>query len=151
MRTIKRNIVSALIISKDDYLLLGKKDFAKGGVYADCWHLPGGGTDDGEDFIKALQREVLEEVGVDVSKYEIELVDNQNTGTAEKVLKDTGEKVLCKMKFNVYKVVIDKDHAEISAQPHDDFVKVDWFKLLELDKLKLVPASITLFKKLKYL
>jgi hypothetical protein len=42
MREIERTIVSALIFSQDGKLLMGKKDPAKGGVYPDCWHIPGG-------------------------------------------------------------------------------------------------------------
>lgn len=64
MRKIKREIVSALLFSKDNKLLMGKKDPTKGGVYPDCWHLPGGGVDDGESLVDALKREVIEEVGM---------------------------------------------------------------------------------------
>jgi len=42
MRTINRDIVSAVILSKDFKILLGKKDPSKGGVYASSWHIPGG-------------------------------------------------------------------------------------------------------------
>jgi ADP-ribose pyrophosphatase YjhB (NUDIX family) len=56
MRTIHRTIVSALIYSNDGKLLMGKKDPAKGGVYNDCWHIPGGGIEEGEGKIEALTR-----------------------------------------------------------------------------------------------
>ena len=49
MNEICRDIVSALIWSKDEKLFLGRKHPEKGGVYADCWHIPGGGIDEGED------------------------------------------------------------------------------------------------------
>jgi 8-oxo-dGTP pyrophosphatase MutT (NUDIX family) len=54
MRAIHRDIVSALIFAKDGKLLMGKKESDGGGVYADCWHIPGGGIDEGEDQIKAF-------------------------------------------------------------------------------------------------
>lgn len=48
MRRIQRDIVAAMIISRDNKLFLGMKDPKKGGVYSDCWHIPGGGIDEGE-------------------------------------------------------------------------------------------------------
>ena len=39
---------------------MGMKDPQKGGVYADCWHIPCGVIDDGENKITALKREILE-------------------------------------------------------------------------------------------
>jgi len=64
MRKIKRDSVSALIFTKDGKLFQGMKDPAKGGVYADCWHIPGGGIDEGEDKRTALIREIQEETGI---------------------------------------------------------------------------------------
>ncbi len=152
MRTIQRDIVSALIFSKDGKLFQGMKDPALGGVYSDCWHIPGGGIDDGEDKISALIREVREETGIDISKYTINLVDDEGGGEAEKTLKDTGEKVLCQMKFNVYKVVIDDlNAADIKISLNDDLVKYIWSDISELSSLKLTPPSIKLFTRLGYL
>jgi len=71
MREIQRTIVSALIFSKDGKLLMGKKNPAKGGVYPDCWHIPGGGVEEKETLEQALKREVQEEVGINISPYRI--------------------------------------------------------------------------------
>lgn len=128
------------------------KDQSLGGVYSDCWHIPGGGIDDGEDKISALIREVREETGIDISQYAIDLVDDEGSGEAEKTLKDTGEKVLCQMKFNVYKVVIDDLNAEdIVVSLDDDLVKYSWSDLAELKSMKLTPPSIKLFTRLGFL
>ena len=117
MREIQRTIVSALIFSKDNKILMGRKDPAKGGVYADCWHIPGGGVEEGQTFEDALKREVLEEVGLDITPYEIIPLPYVDKGVAEKTLKDTGEKVLCHMEFNRFKIVInDKVADEIKLQ-----------------------------------
>jgi ADP-ribose pyrophosphatase YjhB (NUDIX family) len=56
MRKIKREIVSALIFSGGGKIFLGKKDMKTGGVYCDCWHIPGGGIEDGENKRDALIR-----------------------------------------------------------------------------------------------
>lgn len=150
MRTIHRDIASALIFSKDGKLLMGMKDPSGGGVYADCWHIPGGGVDAGETNERALHREVLEEVGIDITNCKVALADDQGSGETEKTIKDTGEKVLCKMKFYVYRVDIDQNAAVIELKPNDDLVKLEWVDLSDLDNYKLTPPSLTLFKRLGY-
>ena len=148
MRTIHRDIVSALIFSRDGKLLMGMKDPNSGGVYADCWHIPGGGVDEGEAQEQALHREILEEVGIDITGCKVALADNQGSGETEKMLKDTGEKVLCKMKFYVYRVDVDSNAASIEIKPNDDLVKLEWVELADLGKYKLTPPSEALFKRL---
>ncbi len=151
MRKIKRDIVSALIFSKDGRLFQGMKDLKKGGVYSDCWHIPGGGINEGEDQKKALIREVEEETGIDVSPYKIELIDSSDRGESQKTLK-TGEQVLCEMQFYVYKVTIDDKNAdEIEVKLNDDLVNFQWTEIDNLKKIKSTPPSADLFKKLGYI
>ena len=151
MREIKRNIVSALIFTKDGKFFQGMKDSQKGGVYADCWHIPGGGVEPGESNEEALKREIMEEAGIDISGYKISLVDDTGRGQSYKTL-ETGENVICKMQFSVYKVEInDKNSNEIKISLNDDLVKYRWTNPKELPTLKLTPPSIELFKKLGYL
>lgn len=152
MRTINREIVSAIIISKDGKIFQGMKHPEKGGVYSDCWHIPGGGVDERETKEQALIREIKEETGIDISGYKFELVDDKGEGESEKVLKETGEKVLCKMKFSVYKVEInDKKAEQIGVTLSDDLEKHIWTEPKELKNIKLTPPSIELFKRLGYL
>ncbi len=151
MHSITRDIVSALIFSKDGKLFQGMKDPKDGGVYADCWHIPGGGIDDGEKKIPALIREIKEETGIDISTNSIELVDDSGTGESEKILKETGERVLCTMNFNVYKVVLDQGAEDIVVSLDDDLVTYKWVDLDDLKDLKLTPPSISLFKRLGYI
>jgi len=149
MRTIEREIVAAMIYSKDSKLLLGKKNPDSGGVYIDCWHIPGGGIDNGEDRLSAIQREIKEETGIDASVYRAELIDDKGRGESEKTLK-TGEKINCKMKFLVYRVdIADKNSEEIELDLADDLEKAIWVEKYELKTLKLTPPSVTLFKRLK--
>ena len=148
MKTIDREIVSALIFSKDGKLLMGMKDPESGGVYVDCWHIPGGGVDENETQLDALRREILEEVGIDIRSCRVALADDEGTGETEKTLKDTGEKVLCRMNFNVYRVDVDRDAAEIETKLSDDLVKLEWVVLAKLGDYKLTPPSVALFKRL---
>ncbi|EKE11664.1 MAG: hypothetical protein ACD_15C00042G0006 [uncultured bacterium] len=152
MRTIKREIVAAIIVSKDGKIFQGMKNPNKGGVYSDCWHIPGGGVDKGETKEQALTREIKEETRMSLSKYKIELLDDKGIGESEKILKDSGEKVLCKMKFTVYKIeIFDKLADEIEIALNDDLEKYIWSDVAELKYRKLTPPSIELFKRLGYL
>lgn len=151
MRTIQRQIVSALIYSKDGKLLMGKKDPTKGGVYSDCWHIPGGGIEENESKMDAIKREVQEEVGIDLTPYDIEFVTDEDRGTAEKTLK-TGERVIVDMQFNVYKIVItDKNSDEIKTTLSDDLAEVQWFAIEDIGTVKLTPPSEKYFRKIGYI
>ncbi len=68
MRTIQREIVAGLVVSKDGKFLFGMKDPEGGGVYAHCWHTPGGGIEEGENKLEALAREMQEEMGIDICR-----------------------------------------------------------------------------------
>lgn len=150
MKTIHRTIASALIISKDRKLLMGMKDPAKGGVYVDCWHIPGGGIDEDEHEITALKRELLEEVGIDITNQKVSLVSDDDRGESEKTLSD-GEKVLCEMSFHVYRVDLDRIASEVEILLSDDLVKTKWVDLSQLSKYKLTPPSQNLFEKLGWI
>lgn len=149
METINREIVAALIFSKDGKLFQGMKDPNSGGVYLDCWHIPGGGVDVGETKEQALIREIKEETGIDITPYKIELVDDLGGGEHETFWKPLNKIVLCKMKFNVYKVLIeDKLASEIEISLDDDLVKYEWTDIENLKHKKLTPPSVDLFKRL---
>lgn len=149
MREIQRIIVAALIFSQDNKLLLGRKDPVKGGVYSDCWHTPGGGVDEEETFEQAVTREVMEEVGLDITPYALERIPIVDYGVAEKILKDSGEEVLCHMEFNRFKIIINNKRAdEIQIQLKDDLVEARWFALEELTSIKQIPGSKEFFRKL---
>ncbi len=104
LRTIKRDIVGAFIFSSDGKLLLGKN--IKGGVYPDHWVIPGGGIEPNETKIDALKREIKEETGIDITTAEIEQIEGVLNGQSEKVLRETGEKVLVDMDFYNFKVTL---------------------------------------------
>ena len=142
MREIQRKIASALIFSQDHKLLMGKKDAVKGGVYSDCWHIPGGGIDEDETLEQALKREVLEETGIDISPYTIKPIPFIGSGLTEKTLK-TGEKVMCQMEFNRFEInITDKKAGEISLHPTDDLVEMKWFSMEDLLNIKHIPGGL---------
>lgn len=150
MREVQRDIVSALLISKDKKLFQGKKDSSRGGVYLDCWHIPGGGVESGEGRVEALCREILEETGINISSYNIELVDDIGKGESEKTDTISRERMLCKMHFFVYRVEIDDRIAsEIDISLDDDLVEYQWIPIDRLDTIKLTPPSVELFKRIR--
>ncbi len=148
LREISRIIVSAVILSKDKKVLMGRKDPSRGGVYPDCWHIPGGGVDEGETLEQALEREIAEETGIDVAPYKPKLLPYKDTGVSEKTLKDTGEKVICNMEFNRFKVEIDKNADEIKLKLSDDLIETRWFTMEELPGVKQVPGGREFFQKI---
>lgn len=149
LRVIQREIVSGLIFSEDGMLLMGKKDPSKGGVYSDCWHIPGGGVDADEDNLSALKREVLEETNLDITSAKVYLADDQGKGATEKTLKEADEKVWVEMNFNVYSVELADKAVDVKLNPSDDLVELRWFSPAELRKVKLTPPSEQLFSRLK--
>lgn len=152
MREIERTIASAIIFSKDGKILMGQKDPNKGGVYSDCWHIPGGGVDEKESLENALKREIKEEIGLDISQYQIEPLLGPGEGVSEKILKETGEKVLCHMKFHRFKIVIDdKTAGEIKLQLGSDLVELRWFSKEELRDVKQIPGGKEYFQELGYI
>ena len=150
MREIQREIVSALLISEDDMLFMGKKDPRKGGVYPNAYHIPGGGLDEGETKEEALIRETREETGIDIADYEIALIDDQGSGISNKTLK-TGEEVVCHMRFNVYEVRIPDLAVDIRVVLNDDLVEFIWADINELSEYELTPPSVELFRRIGYL
>lgn len=148
MREIDREIVSAVIISKDNKIFMGRSGEHRGQVYSDCWRIPGGGVDEGEDNITALKREMLEEAGIDIENHKIELITDDKYGHCEKILRKTNEKVLVHMHFYDYKVTIENQNAdEIELKPVDDeFDEIKWFSMEEIKSAKLSPPTIELFQ-----
>lgn len=149
MKKIEREIVAAIIISKDKKILMGKKYAGGGGVYLDCWHIPGGGVEEESDLKTAIIREILEETGINIADCNIELFDDQGFGESEKTIKETGEKMLCKMHFNVFKIKLDQNADDITLSLDDDLEEVRWLSLGDIKKVKLTPPSIELFSRIQ--
>ena len=111
MRIIERDIVGAFIFSGDEKVLLGQS--VPGGAYENHWVVPGGGVEDKETKLDAVIRETLEEVGLDISKAQIEEIPGTSSGESEKTLRDSGERVLVRMVFYDFKVTIPSSSVDI--------------------------------------
>lgn len=144
LREIDRPIASLIILSSDGKLLMGKKDPAKGGVYPNAWHIPGGGTEEGETLEGAARREGLEEVGIDLSKYDIVPSPFIGHGESAKTL-SSGERVWVNMTFNRFKVRLDQPADEVELSPNDDLVELRWFTPEELEGVEQIPGGREFF------
>lgn len=149
MKRKKRTIVSAVLVSKDKKVLLGK--VRDGGVYPNCWHIPGGGVDGDETKDQALIREVKEEVGIDINGLEQVLLSDTDTGTAQKVDKDDGETYEIEMSFNTYRIDLPLNSDDIEVSLDDDLKEYRWVALDDLGDYKHTPPSEKLFTKLGWL
>lgn len=149
MKRKERTIVSAVLVSKDQKILLGK--IRHGGVYPGCWHLPGGGVDEGENRTIALNREVKEEVGLEIAHLPTKLLSDSDSDETTKADKITGEIFLVKMYFNVYRVDLDLDSKKIKISLNDDLKEYQWVPIKNLGQYKLTPPSKKLFKNLGWI
>lgn len=144
-----RTIVSAVLLSQDQKILLGK--IREGGVYPDCWHIPGGGIDEGESKHTALVREIKEETGIDILGIHPKILSDSDTGEAVKTDKNTGEKVLVTMHFNTYQIDLPNNSNEITISLNDDLQEYRWVPLGELKNYKHTPPSEKLFTSLGWI
>lgn len=146
---ISRTIASAIVISRDGKVLMGRKDPHGGGVYADVWHIPGGGVEPGESLEQAMRRELSQEVlGINLKNAQIEQLDNIGKGEAIRLI--DGKKYWCQMEFNRFMVILPGD-AEVlseSLEPGDDLVELKWFGQDELASVKQIPGGKEFFEEI---
>lgn len=139
LRVVKREIVGGTLVSADGKILLGKNK--PGGVFEGYVVMPAGGVDEGETQLEALHREILEEVGVDISGAKIEKANLVMHGTSEKTLRETGERVFAEMDFHNYTIFLDKNAAEVHVSANDDLEDATWYSKEELLDLTFSPTT----------
>lgn len=143
----KRTIASAVVISSDGKVLMGRKDPKGGGVYADAWHIPGGGVESGESLEEAMRRELSQEVlGIDLEGAAVKQLDNVGKGETTKIVE--GKRYWCEMEFNRFKVVMPEDAETLSKllRPGDDLVELRWFGPNELALVEQIPGGREFFQ-----
>jgi 8-oxo-dGTP pyrophosphatase MutT (NUDIX family) len=150
MRVVEREIASALIFSKDGKLLQVKNAEPTHGVYGEAWVIPGGGIEEGETAEEAVIREVMEEVGIDISSSPIELVWTGN-GESPRTLKSTGEEIMVKMRFSNFRVQLDQDADDVSIVASDEHHEYLWAEVSSLRDMVLSQPSIECLTELGYL
>ncbi len=120
-------VAVGVIIRRDDRILLIRraKEPAKG-----LWTFPGGAVELGESLREAARREALEETGLHVTVGEIATV-------FEKVRRDEKGRVL------YHYVIIDYFAEPLGGKlrPGDDVDDARWFRLAELDAVKITPLA----------
>ncbi len=152
MREIHRNIVGILMVSKDGRIFIVKSNPAYRGSYEEYWVIPGGGIEEGESTNDAAIREILEETGIDISKYNLELINSTRTGSTEKTLKKTGERVFVKMNFWEYRVVLHDTTADlVSITLSEEHSEYKWLLPSGLSEVKLSPPTEGLCRELGYI
>lgn len=141
--------MGAILFSNDSHVLLGKNN--KGGVYDDLWVIPGGGIDEGETKEQAVIREVQEEVGIDISTASVRLLPEVQTGTAEKTLRENGERVLVDMTFYNFRVDMDAAARDMTFRLEDDFGYAEWVSFDNLKDKSYSPSVARLLASLDLL
>ena len=148
MRTIQRDIVGPFIFSSDNKILLGKSH--KGGVFNNKLMIPGGGVEPGETRLEAVIREILEEVGIDITDFYVKEVDKVSFGRSKKVLRDTQEIVTVDMTFYNFVVQTNCPAGDIKITSGDDFVEATWYPIASLSELDLASPTKSVLQELGY-
>lgn len=149
LRVVRREIVGGGIVSSDGKILLGYN--RTGGVFEGCIVVPGGGVDEGETQLEALRREMLEEVGIDIEGAHLEKAKLVMTGSSEKTLRETDERVFVEMEFHNYTMTLDQKADEVSVATEDDFENAKWYTKEDLLQLTFSPTTARYLRHIGYL
>ncbi len=123
--------VVAALIQKDDTILLCKRN--ENDKYGLLWEFPGGCVEENEEFKNAIEREIKEEIDLDIKAKEL-----------VKTFEDEDPNL--KIKVFLYECTI------ISGEPKPlDCKDLGFFSFEEIEKLALAPADKKIFAYLKQL
>jgi mutator protein MutT len=126
----RKDGVKILILSPDKVLLF-HRDNIPTIPYPDCWHLIGGGIDEGETPEQALVREVKEEACYDLKYFKL----------ITKLVGEFGEQVW------FYIIIVNKEDESKFVHGVGEGQEIGWFTVNEALKLKLTNKTRELFEK----
>ena len=137
-----RTGVGIIVLNNKDMVFVGKRKDNPG----DKWQMPQGGVDEGEDYITAMKRELIEETGISSIKvikelekiYQYELPENL-IGIIWKG-KYRGQK----QKWYITRFLGEESEINLNTK-HAEFIDWKWIEP------KLLPEVIVSFKKDLYL
>ena len=121
--------VVAAVIKKDNKYLIAQRNRNK--HFAFYWEFPGGKVDNGETFEIALQREIKEELSIDIKI--LKKVSSQKH-------KDD------KINVNVHYFLCEHSDGKINLFEHED---LKWVTKTELFSYKMAPGDSKIIKFLK--
>ncbi len=120
----RKNIACLLITPQKEFLLIQRN--SKDDSLPGFWELPSGGIDEGEKLEKCVQRETIEETGIDISKHDIKEVDSERY----QFKKENGD--IKDVVETTFAVNIDK---KIEVKLSEEHVDYQWISLKQLDNV----------------
>lgn len=101
----------------------------------DLWAIPGGSVEIGETLQEAVEREILEETGIQIRAlkpiYTFDVIDRDAAG---------------KVRFHYVIVDLAAEYVLGEPSPGDDALEARWVSAGEIHNLKVSPATVNLLK-----
>ena len=132
---LERQAVRGVVVDAKRRVLLVRLEHPVGG--GGWWVTPGGGVDDGESDEQALQRELLEEAGLDVAEAGPVVHEREHTFPWD------GRIVCQRERFYLVRVEVHEPAPTIDLRP-EGVTEVRWWTLSELDRARevIVPPEL---------
>ncbi len=143
LREVERTIVSAYILTVDDYMLMGRQDPDRGGTWPNVWRILGGGVkeENGETPADAMIREAGEEaIGLDAREHTMIRLPLTAQDAHEKTL-GTGEVVWQNMDFLHFAIFLGGTAADFAFAPGDDIIELRYFDRGVRGQIEQVPIG----------
>lgn len=129
--------VVGIIRNQKGEVLLCKMPLNRG-VYPGQWAIPGGGIEEGETMLKALEREIREEVGLTLKKIAPFWFQDD---TKEKIFADGHKEML----YMIH-LVFDGETDDGVVRINDEFEEYAWVGIDDLHSYDLNSATVQTFK-----